>query len=200
MSDCGCRNAEANTLAQRRVLRIALILNTIMFVAETSVGVLTHSSGLIADGLDMLADAAAYAIALVAVMRDDRFKASAARMSGVFLLLLGVGVIVDAGRRFIGGELPEGLWMIGASTVALAINVIVLRLLADQRHDAVHMRAAWIFTRADVLANAAVIFSGLAVLVTHIRQFDAVVGAAIGAYVVREALEILRDAKEVQKA
>ena len=48
-----------------------------------------NSSGsLIADALDMLADASAYAIALVAVGRSTRFKAGAAALSGGLLLAL----------------------------------------------------------------------------------------------------------------
>jgi Co/Zn/Cd efflux system component len=70
----------------------------------------------------------------------------------------------------------------------------VLRHLGKQRKDDVHIRAAWIFTRADVVANAAVIASGIAVILTGIRYFDLAVGAAISVYVAKEALEILADA------
>lgn len=81
-------------------------------------------------------------------------------------------------------------------TIALAANVIVLRLLAGQRNGEVHLQAVWIFTRADVMANAAVILSGLAVVLTGIRYFDLVVGAAIGLYVIREAFAILKEARK----
>jgi cation diffusion facilitator family transporter len=196
MSDCGREATPAETGAQRRILLIALCLNAAMFVAEVTAGVLGNSTGLIADGLDMLADASAYAIALAAVGRGGRFKANAAMLSGVLLLILGAGVIVDVARRFISGEPPEGLWMICIAALALAVNASVLRLLNRQRRDEVHIRAAWIFTRADVIANAAVILSGIAVLATGIRYFDLVVGAGIGLYVAREALEILGDARK----
>ena len=85
--------------------------------------------------------------------------------------------------------------MIVIAGVALAVNVYVLRLLSRQRRDEVHLKAAWIFTRADVVANAAVILAGLAVLLTSLRYFDLVVGGAIALYVVKEALEILREAR-----
>lgn len=74
----------------------------------------------------------------------------------------------------------------------------VLRLLSPHREGEVHLRAAWIFTRADVIANAAVILSGLAVLLTDIRYFDLTVGAAISLYVIKEAFEILKEAREVK--
>jgi len=85
--------------------------------------------------------------------------------------------------------------MMAVSFLALALNTYVLRLLRRQRSDEIHMRAAWIFTRADVVANAAAIVAGIAVLLTGIRHFDLIVGAAIELYVVKEALEILSEAR-----
>ena len=198
MTDCGCGPTDAETKGQRRTLWIALALNATMFVAEVAAGVLGHSTGLIADGLDMLADASAYAIALVAVGRGARFKANAAMTSGVLLLVLGLGVLLDVARRLASGEPPEGLLMVGVAAIALAVNATVLRLLSKQRRNEVHIRATWIFTRVDVIANAAVVVAGIAVYLTGIRYFDLAVGAAIGAYVTKEALEILRHSREAR--
>ena len=86
MTDCGCGPTATETASQRRTLWIALALNATMFVAEVVAGVLGHSTGLIADGLDMLADASAYAIALVAVGRSASFKANAATLSALSFL------------------------------------------------------------------------------------------------------------------
>lgn len=200
MSDCGCSPPRVETEAQKRVLWIALILNAAMCVVEVTSGIFANSAGLVADGLDMLSDAAVYVIALIAIGSSLRFKANAAMLSGLLLLVLGIGLIVEVVRRFFDGSAPEGIWMIAISIVALIVNVIVLRLLSKQRSDEVHLRAAWIFTRLDVIANAAVILSGIAVLLTGVRQFDLVVGAAIGAYVVREAFEIIGEAKVARKS
>lgn len=199
-SDCGCTPVAPDTKSQRRVLQIALGLNATMFIVEVTAGLFASSTGLIADGLDMLADASAYAIALAAIGRSGRFKANAATLSGCLLLVLGLGVIIDVVRRIISGEPPEGLWMIGVAAVALAVNATVLRLLSKERSQEVHMRATWIFTRADVVANAAVILAGIAVLLTGIRYFDLIVGIGIGLYVVKEAIEILREASEAKRA
>ncbi|MGJ3647088.1 cation diffusion facilitator family transporter [Sphingomonas sp. GlSt437] len=199
-SDCGCTPVAPDTKSQRRVLHIALGLNAMMFVVEVTAGLLANSTGLLADGLDMLADASAYAIALTAIGRSGRFKANAATLSGVLLLILGLGVIIDAVRRIISGELPEGLWMIGIAAAALAVNATVLRLLSKERNQEVHMRTTWIFTRADVVANTALILAGIAVVLTGIRYFDLIVGIGIGLYVVKEAIEILSEAREAKRA
>jgi len=200
MAECGCEPTSAETAEQRRVLKIALTLNAIMFVAGVTAGVIAHSSGLIADGLDMLADATAYSLALLAVNREPIFKAKAAGLSGFLLLALGVGVIADIVRRILFGEAPEGWIMIGVATVALVVNANVLRLLSKQRDPEVHIRATVIFTRVDVIANIAVILSGVTVLATGWRYVDLIVGAAIGLYVVKEAIEILSEAREAGRS
>jgi len=170
-----------------------------MFVVEVTVGIRANATALLADGLDMLSDAAVYAVALLAIGRSMSFKTNAALWSGIALLVLGIGLVLEVLRRFYQGDAPEGGWMIGVAMVALVVNVIVLRLLSRHRSGEAHLRAAWIFTRADVIANAAVILSGVAVLQTGIRQIDLAVGAAIGAYVIREAFEILREARKADQ-
>lgn len=198
MAECGCEPTAADTPEQRRVLRIALGLNATMFIVGVTAGVIARSSGLIADGLDMLADAIAYAIALAAAGRTSLFKAQAARTSGFVLLALGIGVFGDVGRRILTGEPPEGWIMIAVASVALVVNANVLRMLSKQRSQEVHFRATVIFTRVDVIANMAVIISGITVIATGFRYVDLAVGAAIGAYIVKEALEILEEAREAR--
>jgi cation diffusion facilitator family transporter len=186
------------TEAQQRVLRIALALNATMFVVGLVAGLLGQSSGLIADSLDMLADASAYAIALGAVGRSGRFKAGSATLSGVLLLLLGVGVLFDVGRRALLGSQPESLVMIAVAFVSFLVNATVLRMLGRYREGEVHLRATWLFTRVDVIANVGVMLSGLLVLLTGSRFPDLVVGGAIGIYVIKEAIEILGEAREAR--
>ena len=199
MGGCGCDASEAKTAAEQRVLRIALGLNATMFVVGLIAGLIAQSSGLIADSLDMLADAAAYAIALAAVRREALFKARAAGLSGTVLLLLGVAVLGDATRRGVLGSSPEGAIMIAVAAISLIVNATVLRMLGAVRQGGVHLNATWIFTRVDVIANIGVILSGIAVSMTGVRYVDLVVGAAIGAYVIREAFEILHEAHEAAR-
>ena len=59
MTDCGCEAPEVRTGEERRALRIALALNAAMAVIGGLAGWIGQSTGLLADALDMLADAAA---------------------------------------------------------------------------------------------------------------------------------------------
>lgn len=197
---CECSQVSAKTEQERSTLRVALVLNAVMFVVGMAAGLWAQSAGLMADALDMLADASSYALALMAVTRSTEFKRNAARWSGLVLLILGVGICADvAWRGFFGSE-PQGLVMMVFSLVSMAVNVAVLRMLGKFRHREVHLRATWIFTRVDVLANLAVFASGLAVWLIGLRTADFLVGIAIGLYVVNEAIGILREASRQKRS
>lgn len=194
MSDCGCEVSEVRTAEERRVLRIALALNAAMAVVGGLAGWIAQSTGLLADALDMLADATAYTIALFAIGRSVLFKTRAATLSGGILLALGVGVLFEVSRRLIYGAEPLSEWMIGTALLSLGVNLIVLKILAPMKSGEVHLRATWLFTRADVVANLGVILAGVLVLMLKKPHPDFVIGALIGLYVIKEAIEILRDA------
>lgn len=195
MTDCGCEAPEVRTGEERRALRIALALNAAMAVIGGLAGWIGQSTGLLADALDMLADAAAYAIALLAIGRTALFKIRAATLSGTILLVLGVGILFEVGRRLLYGADPVSEWMIGTALLSLVVNLTVLRLLAPMKSGEVHLRATWLFTRADVVANLGVILAGLLVLWLQVPYPDFVIGTLIGLYVIKEAIEILRDAR-----
>ena len=68
MSGCDC-GEDAVGLEQRTLIAL-LTINGVMFVAEVMVGWIAESTALLADSLDMLADATVYGIALYAASRS----------------------------------------------------------------------------------------------------------------------------------
>lgn len=188
-----------NIASQARVLHLAFALNMAMFVIGIGAGLVAHSSALIADSLDMLADAAAYAVALVARRRGENFKVAAARTSGFILVALGCAVLADVIRRTFFGATPDGTIMTLVAFLSLATNLYVFRRLGTIKGEGVHLRAAWIFTRADVVANICVILSGFTVRVTGFVYADLIVGTGIALYVLAEAREIFVEARRSHK-
>lgn len=195
MSDCGCE-FEAENEAQRSTLRVVLVINAVMFVTELGAGIIADSTGLIADSLDMLADASVYAISLYAVGRAARIRRGAATASGVLQLILGIGVLIEAARRFFNGGEPVGLAMIGMGIVALAANSICLWLIAKHKGGDVNFRASYIFSANDVIANLGVIISGLIVKLSGSQVPDLVIGILIAGVVARGGIKILREARQ----
>lgn len=193
---CECNNIEVKTEGERKILRTALVFNASMFVIGTAVGLWAQSTGILADSLDMLTDALAYGLALMAFSRGLVFKKLAARLSGVILVVLGAGILIEVGRRYFIGSEPIGLVMMAYSGVSFGVNLYVLSRLTVFRQGEVHLRATYLFTRADVVANVALFVSGGIVAATGLQIVDLLMGFGIGLYVIREAAEILHQANE----
>jgi len=191
---CDCE-LEAKNGEERRVLVTLLLINAGMFVLEMAFGIFAQSTALIADALDMLADAAVYGIGLYAVGRAIRHKVRAARVSGVLQMLLGLGVLFEVIRRFVTGSAPEPQIMIGIGVLALIANSVCLALIAKHRDGEIHMRASWIFSRNDVLANLGVVIAGVLVAAIDSYLPDLIVGGVIAAIVVSGGIRIIREAK-----
>jgi Co/Zn/Cd efflux system component len=185
MCDGDAAEVEAGTL------RVLLAINAALFAVEIVAGWLAQSTGLLADSLDMLADASIYAIALVAASDSARQRRSA-RMSGWLQLALAALVLVEVIRRAVSGSEPvEGL-MVGVGLVALVANLACVAILSGHRRGGAHMRASWIFTTNDALANIGVIIAGVLVALTGSALPDLVIGTAIAALVASGAWRILR--------
>lgn len=191
MSGCDCTE-EAVGLEQRTLVAL-LTINGVMFVAEVMVGWIAESTALLADSLDMLADATVYGIALYAASRSGGAQRTAARVSGVLQIALGLGVLVEVIRRAVFGSEPTSHLMIGAGAVALVANLICLRLIAKHREGGAHMRASWIFSKNDVIANTGVIVAGLLVMALGSRVPDLLVGSIVAAVVIRGGVQIWAD-------
>ena len=199
MAGCGCE-MEARNEQERRTLRIVLGINAAMFLFEIVLGWWAQSTGLIADSLDMLADALVYAISLYAVGRAELLKDRAARLSGLLQMGLAVLVLADVLRRFVYGSEPASMMMMAVGAVALVANSICLALIARHRDGGVHMRASLTFSANDVIANLGVIVSGGLVWLLGSRYPDLLIGTAIAALVLYGGIRILREVAAHRRA
>ncbi|MBE9535733.1 MAG: cation transporter [Proteobacteria bacterium] len=195
MAGCDCE-IEIKDKSERKVLYILLFINALMFAVELVFGWLAQSSGLIADSLDNLADAMVYGLALYAVGKSVAHKARSAYLNGGLQLILGTCALIDVGRRSIVGSDPEPVMMIAVSLAALAANVVCLAILTKHREGGVHMRATWICSRNDVIANLGVIIAGALVAFTASRLPDLIIGCIISIVVTRGGFQILDEAKK----
>lgn len=194
MSDCGCE-LEAKSEEETRTLWILLCINGFMFFAEFFFGWVAQSVALIADSLDMLADAMVYAVSLYAVSRGPRVKAHSALLNGRLQSFLGIAALLEVVRRLIVGSEPRPSYMIVVAMAALVANVICLLLLAKHRQGEVHMRATWICSRNDVIANVGVIVGGALVALLHSQIPDLVIGMLIALVVLNGGVQILREGR-----
>lgn len=185
-------NDLANKKQEQKVLIWLLSLNGLMFVVEIIAGWLAQSAGLLADALDMFADAAVYAMALYAVGKTAEHKLNSARFVGLIELALAMGAIGRVIYQIYSGAEPEAHTMIWVSFLALAVNVACLYLISGRKNDGVHMKASYIFSANDVIANLVVIIAGFFVAWFNSPIPDWIAGIGIGFLVLSGAIRILR--------
>ncbi len=173
-------------------LKWLLVINSAMFCFELAVGIWAESTGLIADSLDMFADAAVYGIALFAVGKSQSHKLTAAHISGWLQLALAVGILFEVVRRIFVGSEPISSLMMAAGVIALIANVVCLVIITRRESNEPHMKASAIFSANDVIANVGVILAGSLVMFTGSEYPDLVIGTLIGVIVLLGAKKILQ--------
>ena len=177
---------------EHRALLLALVINASFFFGEFITGVLARSLGLIADALDMGADASVYALSLFAVGRSATRKRRLAATSGYLQLGLAiVGLAAVVRRLLVDAEPPDVSAMIVMSLLALAGNVATIVVLHRVRSSEAHIQASWIFTANDIKVNLLVIVAAAAVAVTDSAAPDLIIGAVIFVIVANGARRIL---------
>lgn len=188
----------ANQGIQRGTLWTLVSINTAMFVLELGAGILAHSSALLADSVDMLVDAVVFALALIVSRESLRIKRRAAFGTGILEAILGFCVLAEVVHKWIAGSHPEFQGMILVGTVAGAANIGCLFLLRRHRRGEAHIRATWIFTRTDVLANLGTVVAGFLIFFTRSTYPDLIMGSLICLIILHGSIEILRGEPESQ--
>ncbi|HEY3099318.1 MAG TPA: cation transporter [Methylomirabilota bacterium] len=180
---------------QRRVLHAVLALNAAMFLVESVAGLVSHSTALLGDSLDMLGDALVYGFSLYVIGRGHRWQARAALLKGTIMAAFGAAVLAQAALTLARGLSPAADVMGIVGLAALAANVVCLVLLWRHRGDDINMRSAWLCSRNDVVANVAVLLAALAVGLSGSSWPDIVIGLIIAGVFGRSALQIVRQAR-----
>ncbi len=181
---------------QRRVVQAVLWINIGMFFLEAIVGLLVHSTSLLADSVDMLGDAIVYGFSLYVIGRGSVWLARAALLKGLIMGAFGIGVLAHVVFKSMYGftPVPEMMGVVGL--MALAANLICLMLLRQHRSDDINMRSAWMCSRNDVIGNAGVLIAALMVYLLNSPWPDIVIGLLIAMLFVRSAISIIREASK----
>jgi len=184
---------------QRGVLLAALWINAVMFLIESTSGLMASSTALLADSVDMLGDAIVYGFSLYAVGRGVIWQSRAAFLKGSIMAAFGVGILAQVALKLTRGLTPGVETMSIVGLVALGANLVCLRLLWRHREDDVNMRSAWICSRNDVIGNASVLVAAAAVWLSGSPWPDIVVGLLVAGVFCRSAVGVLADAARARR-
>ena len=141
--------------ADRSKLRIALALILGLMALEVTVGIAVSSLALLSDAAHMLTDAAALALALLAIRLAKRPARGAmtfgwqraeilsAQFNGATLLVLGLFIVYEGVHRLV--EPPEvgGAAVLIVALVGIVVNLIATWLLAQANRQSLNVEGAF---------------------------------------------------------
>lgn len=181
--------------AYKRALWIVVLLNVGYGIIEIGGSILSESQALQADSLDFIGDGLISFLGLIAVGWGLVARAKAALIQGIFLALLGFGVIGSTAYRVFVEHEPQTLLMGGFALVAFVVNVLAAVVLIPHRKGDANMRAVWLFSRNDAIGNLAVVAAAALVWWLNNPSPDLLVAFAVAGLFLQSAWSIIRDAR-----
>ncbi len=181
--------------AYKRALWIVTILNVGYGLIEAGGGFLAGSQGLKADALDFLGDGTITLIGLMAIAWGPVWRARSAFAQGIFLALMGLGVLAATIYRVFVAHVPQAELMGAFGIVALVVNVICAVILLKHRKGDANVQAVWLFSRNDALGNAAIVVAAMLVAATGTPWPDLVVAVVIAGLFLQSSWRIIASAR-----
>lgn len=195
--------------ANTRSLAIALTLTGSFLIAEVVGAYWFNSLALLSDAAHMFTDAAALAIALVAVRIGQRsadaqrtygyrrFEILAAAFNAVLLFVVAGYVLYEGITRFFTPNPVESLGMLIVASLGLAVNIVSMRILAGGKDASLNVKGAYLEVWADMLGSLGVIGAAIAIYLTGWSWIDPFVAIAIGLWVLPRTWTLLRDTTHI---
>ena len=169
-------------------------LNVGYGLVEMAGGFVSGSQALKADALDFLGDGLISFLGLLAIGWSLAWRARSALVQGLFLAVLGVGVLAATAYRVLVLNQPEAELMGLFGAVALAVNVAAAAVLLPHRTGDANVRAVWLFSRNDAVGNLAVVAAAGLVWWTGTPWPDLAVAVVVAGLFLQSAWSIVRDA------
>lgn len=182
--------------SQSKVLWIVLVINLTMFFVEFLFGYFSHSQALMADSLDMMGDALAYASSLYVVSLGVKAKAKASIFKAVLMLLTGLGVLAESIYNFYNPTLPAHQTMTIVAIIALAMNALCLYLLTSHKNDDINFKSVWICSRNDIISNLSVIAASFFVFKFNSHWPDLIVALGITLLFLKSSFSVFIEARQ----
>ena len=191
-------------------LTVAFVVILVFFVVQVIVAIATGSLALLSDAGHMLTDALGLGLALAAIVVASRSRQERSRTYGLYrlevlaalvnaILLVGVAiyVLVEAINRI--GDDPDvpGVPVLVMGCVGLVVNLVVLLMLREGSRESMNVRGAYLEVFADSLGSLGVVVAAVVLIAFDWEPIDAIIGVAIGLFMVPRALRLAWDALRV---
>ncbi|WP_117208448.1 cation diffusion facilitator family transporter [Allorhizocola rhizosphaerae] len=195
--------------ADRRWLAVALIAIGAFMAVEVGAGIAARSLALISDAAHMLTDAAAIALALVAMRLAakpakgsytyglKRAEILSAQLNGVSLLVLAAWLAYEAVQRLIAPPQVTGWIVIVTGLAGLGINALAAWAIGKANRTSLNVQGAYQHVLMDAFASLAAVAAGAAVALTGFNRADAIATLIVVVLMLRAGWQLLRDSTRI---
>lgn len=185
-------------------LSIALLLTTTFLLIEVIAGFITQSLALLSDAAHMFTDAAALAIALIAIkigkMPADnkrtfgyqRFEILAALFNALMLFVVAIYIVYEAYQRFSQPPEIQSLGMLSVAIVGLLINLISMKILFPSSEESLNVKGAYLEVLSDAIGSVGVIVGAIVIYFSGWMWVDTVIAVLIGFWVLPRTWVLLK--------
>ena len=195
--------------ADKRLLTLALLLILGFMAAEVVIGLIAGSLALLSDAGHMLTDAAAIALALVAMRIAarppkggftygfKRVEIISAQINGITLLLLAAFFAVEAVRRLVNPPEVTGELVLATGVAGIAVNLAATWLVGRANRRSLNVEGAFQHILSDLYAFIATAVAGFVVWLTGWTRADAIAAIVVAALMLKAGWRLVRDAGRV---
>jgi cobalt-zinc-cadmium efflux system protein len=195
--------------ADRGKLGIALGLILGFMAVEVAVGIAASSLALLSDAAHMLTDAAAIALALVAINLARRPARGAftfglrraeilsAQFNGATLLVLGLLVVVEGVQRIIDPPDVEGGAVLIVALLGIAVNLVATMTLARANRQSLNIEGAYQHLLTDLAAFVATAIAGAIILLTGFAQADGIAALIVATIMLYASFGLLKESGRI---
>ncbi|EOQ61030.1 hypothetical protein F935_03371 [Acinetobacter calcoaceticus ANC 3811] len=192
------------TEGNAKKLTIALALTTTFLIVEVIAGLITQSLALLSDAAHMFTDAAALAIALVAIQISkrpadnkrtfgyQRFEILAALFNALMLFVVAVYILYEAYIRFSKPPEIQSVGMLIVATIGLVINLISMKILMSNANSSLNVKGAYLEVLSDALGSVGVIIGAIVIYFTNWYWVDTIIAVLIGFWVLPRTWILLK--------
>jgi cobalt-zinc-cadmium efflux system protein len=126
-----------------------------------------------------------------------RAEIFASLVNGLSLVFITIGILYEAGTRFMHPESVKSMEMFIIATIGLVMNLAAARFLHGHSHEDLNVRSAFLHVLGDAIASVGVIIGGVIMYFTNWFLLDALISAGISLIIGFGSLRVLREAGHI---
>lgn len=210
MSDSPHHNHDHHAIGAKNEGRlwIVLALTCTFLVVEVLGALWADSLALLSDAAHVSTDAAAIAIAIMAIRMGRRpadeqrtygyyrFEILAVIINALLLFAVAIYILYEAYLRLSNPPALHSIGMLVIATMGLLVNLICMKLISGD-HDSLNMKAAYLEVLADAVASVGVIVGAVIIYLTQWWWVDSIVAVGIGLWVLPRTWHLLKQSVHI---